>query len=99
MRPDSGHLLREEQDIAIVVYGGHLEGPEPWKHIIVGVPIILVGDELAVNILHRPLLGNLVVKACSIRDVLLDGSLCSCEVLLILSFVDLSVPLALLLRQ
>ena len=79
--------------------GGYLEGPEPRKHIIVRVPVILVGNELAVNILHRPLLGHLVEKACSIWDVLTDSSLCSRKVLLILSFVDLSVPLALLLRQ
>ena len=97
MRPDSRHLLREEQDIAVVVHGRYLEGPEPRDHIVIRVLVIVIGDKLAVNVLHCPLLRHLVKKARSIRYQLGDSCLHASKVLLILGFVDLGVPLTLLL--
>ena len=70
--------------------GRDVEGVEPWDHFVVGVFIVFVRDELAVDILHGPCLGHLVHHALGIGNALADCRRHISEVLEVLSVVNAS---------
>ena len=63
MWPHTRHLLRVKQDIHIVNYGRNLEGSDSRQNVIVGVVVVVIGNQLTVNIFLEPGLGNFVHDA------------------------------------
>ena len=88
VRPDPRHLLGEKQDVGIVMDGRDVEGVEPWDHFVIGVLIVLVRDELAVNILHGPRLRDLIHHALGVGHALADSRRHISKALEVLSVVD-----------
>ena len=66
-------MLRVKQDVDVVDDSGDLKGTDARKDVVVWVVIVLVGDELAVDLLLEPGLGDFVHDAVGIGDLSLDG--------------------------
>ena len=71
--PHDRHLLRVKEDINIIDDSGHLESTEPGEDIIVRIIVVVIGDQLAVDLLLVPWFGHLVHDADGIGHVLLNG--------------------------
>ena len=96
MWPHSRHLLRVKQDIAIFDYGRNLKRSDSRQNVIVGVVVVLVGDQLTVDVFLEPGLGNFVHDAGGIGYGFLDGGSHLVVGFQVLGFVMPSVPLVIL---
>ena len=95
MRPHARHHLGVQKDVDVVVNSRYFECAKTGKHIIVGIVVIFVRDQLAVGFLLEPGLGHLVHMALSVGDRRDDGSLNLLEDSRVLGFVVAGVPLML----
>jgi len=94
MGPHRGHLLGVEENVDLVVDdGGNLEGADSGEDVVVGVVVVLVGDQLAVDLFFVPGLGHFVHDAVSRGDHLFDGCRTLVKHLDVFGFVVARVPL------
>ena len=92
MGPHGRHHLGVEQNIYIVLDGRDLESSNARQNIVVGVVVVFIGDQLAVNLFFIPGFGHSVHNTVGIGHVCLDGCSDICEKLSIFAFVVASVP-------
>ena len=90
--PHGRHHLGVEQNIHIVLDGRDLESSNARQNIVVGVVVVFIGDQLAVNLFFIPGFGHSVHDAVGIGHVCLDGCSNICEKLSIFAFVVASIP-------
>ena len=93
VRPHTRHHLRVEKDVRSLEDGGDLEGADARQYIIVWIVVIVVGDQLAVDLLLVPGLRHFVHDALCVGSVLLYPRGDVREVLGVLGLVMTRVPL------
>ena len=66
--PDGAHHLGKEDDALV----GDFEGADAGDHIVAHAFFIVVGHELAVNVVHGPFFGHLIEDKSNVWAQLLD---------------------------